>query len=325
MKIMSYKSVAVMAAFGLLIISSAIGVEQKAPTQEQVLHQVDLLKKQISRIEGRVNSFADEIAVLDNEIEAGVSEILKLLESIQDSTDSKTRVTMTKKNFAESLIKSMKFYQNRRAKRLENLRMGNGYLPTEAELQALKYLDQHIEKRIDQVIDLSKTLAQHKEWSRYQKYQRTGYRSYKISDDYRRYTKNLSKSDQMSGKVFDAIEGDIDAIGREIQKLTNNSPLQSGRANESFWQERIKYYQEIEKKRKKQLVQLISSPPPSGKKVSRKTAFEISKWIDDMVLNLGKDNRRLIQLSTQRNEELRYLKKWQDRFQQAEAYLERTY
>ncbi len=323
MNIIRNECIAIVAVVGLLSISYA--AEQAPPTQEQVMYQVESLKKQVARSEGKVGAITDDMVVLYNEIESGVDEIMKLLESVRDSTDSKTRITMVKKHFIETLIKNIKFYQNRRLRHLENMRMGHGYLPIKEELESLKFLDKHIEKRIDQILKLDETLTKNREWSRYEKYQVTGYGSYKVSDDYTRYRKNLSKSDQMKGKVFDAVESDIEALDKEIKKIAEKTPLQIGRANESFWQERLGYYTEVKKKREQQIVELISSRPPAANTVDRRDAFDISKWVDDMVENLARDNRRLIQLSTQRKEELRYLKKWRDRLTQAEAYVEKTY
>ena len=304
---------------GLALVLLVIGINVDA--QQNLNSQVALIEKQVERYSQRVDATTAELIALDKEIEQGVDEILKLILPVKDSTDSKTRVINMKHDVVEKLGNSIKLYKQRRAMRLEEFRVDRVKEPKEESLKAVTALDTRIEKRIQQIMDVTASLTQHEDWAHHDKYKRNGYDNYVETEEYSRHKKNLSNSGQQKSKVFDALQESVEDLDKEIKSLEQKKARAKNADQKDLWEQRIILARTTQSNRKKQFMALASAPKPIERSVGSKGAFELEKWVEEMVDEVASDHRRLMQLGSRRKTELIKLKSWQARLTNAQSRL----
>jgi hypothetical protein len=302
--------------FALMAIASVEGGEAVPPMSEQIAG----IKARVAHYEARAQRITDEMIALDSEMEKDVDVILKLVISIKDSTDSKTRVTNLKHDIVERLGNSIKVYQKNRARRLEAFRMSSVNEPKDTAHAAVGALDARIEKRVAQIMEVSASLTTHKDWAHYDRYRRDEYDNYAQTEEYTRYKRTLSNSEHQKSKVFDALEESIKDLDAEIVKLKQKISLAYTSELKALWQDRMDFAVETQAKRKKQILELMSAQQAPARSLGQREAFRTESIVEDMVTEVAEDYRRLYQIGRRRNAELSKLKQWQDQLGRAEAY-----
>ena len=125
-----------------------------------------------------------------------MDELVKMLADMRDSQDSKRKVSQIKREAIEGLRRGIDLYVAKRKEMREQVRAGD-----EAALGDLGKFDQRIFKRVDQIVELSKSFPAHKD---VEKYEASGgdywngyyYENTRISDDWKQ-----NRRDNTQGKV----------------------------------------------------------------------------------------------------------------------------
>jgi hypothetical protein len=230
-----------------------------------------------------------------------------------------------KKDIIEGLEKTIAFYRQRRAPRIEALRTGSSPEPAAHNEEALRFLDDKVEQRVEQILQVTASLTQHEEWKRSEKYYGNG-RNKGVpraggaeTMDRQRYRKNVSQSEHEKRDVVEGLAGDAGKLEAENKRLRQSLVYAKTDEDKSRIEAQIKRNEEAAAKRRSQIRSALGDARPPAKSVSKRAAFETERWISDMVRDIGKDHRELVRLASERKNSVAQLRMWQARLARAQA------
>jgi len=132
----------------------------QAPTAEQLQSWVQLRAQ-------RVELLRDEVKAADARVESRVAVIVDALESVRDSKDSKTKVARMKESTMKGLMNVVKSYDNRRATIRGELQNPRNALTDAEKRKIIAALDERIERRVQQIERLHRSMPAHEDYDRY--------------------------------------------------------------------------------------------------------------------------------------------------------------
>lgn len=134
----------------------------------------------------RTDFLRTEIKATDSRIEARVDSIVNALTLIGDSKDSSTKVARMKAQTIEAL-KSIAYYQTKRATLVQELRQPTLRLTAEQKQRGIDIFDARCEKRVAQILQIRKSLPTEKDYARYKATGSTwAGTTYAVNEDYSR-------------------------------------------------------------------------------------------------------------------------------------------
>lgn len=139
-----------------------------APTDMAARRQsvVDL-KAHIASRETRLQEIAADIRSLDDRNEKRIDSIVDTLKGMKDSQDSKTRINALKAEVIAGLRKSITVYQQKRRDIFERLRTDKT-VSMEALTRDMDRFDSRTQKRVDQIMDLAKSMPERMDVEKYE-------------------------------------------------------------------------------------------------------------------------------------------------------------
>ena len=152
-------------AFALTLAPIGLAQEPTAPAaidMEARKASVVTLESHIAQREQRLADLGQDIVTLDARIEKRVDELVKMLANLRDSQDSKTRISKVKQEAMDALKRGIGLYVNKRKEIRERVRTGD-----ETSLGDLGKFDERISKRVDQIVELSKSFPASQDVDKY--------------------------------------------------------------------------------------------------------------------------------------------------------------
>jgi hypothetical protein len=182
------------------------------------------LKAHIAQREARFEALKKDLLALDARVEERVDYLVKTLTNLQDSNDSKTRISNLKEEVIEGLRRSITIYRQKRMAIFERQRKEQ--LVPEAELAAnIDAFDKRIGKRIEQIVELVRSLPGHKDIPKYESdggsYYADGWyeETSRISDDWKQNRRQSAKTDSERRDLLEDIEKAIGAADSRRRAL----------------------------------------------------------------------------------------------------------
>jgi hypothetical protein len=126
-----------------------------------------MLSAQVRLRASRVEAKEQLLRDTDARLEKGIGELVTLLKAASDSKESKTRVLQLKEEVAKALARSIGYYRKKREETRAALgRPDLGYDPEDLR-KGLAALDERIEKRVAQIIEMTRSLEVHQAFEKY--------------------------------------------------------------------------------------------------------------------------------------------------------------
>lgn len=175
--------------WGLTLIA---GMAQTTPASPPIdyaarVQSVENLKQHIAQREERFELLKKDLLDLDARTEKEIDRIVKLLASLKDSIDSKTRVANLKEDVMEALVRTIWLYRQKRVDVFERMRKDSN-VPKEELEKTLKAFDDRIGKRVDQIMEVAKSFPGHVDVKKYESYGGSYYNGW--------YQENLQVSEE---------------------------------------------------------------------------------------------------------------------------------
>lgn len=313
---MSTSKLALLPAFSVAIFGAPPSFSQQAPaaasggvemTMEERRQSVVNLERHIADREERMAQISETIIGLDARVEKRIDRIVEKLKGIDDSKDSQVRVAMTKSGTIDGLGKTIDYYVRKRDGLREKLRAPSD-LPRETLEGDLRKFDERIDKRVGQIIDLTKTFTEYKELDKYKSWTSSNwygtYTHKEISDDWRLNRKQVRRTESEQKKVAGELQRSIDRMTRQAadlrEKLRNPKLSALGR---EIYQSDLDHIQGQIDKRRYQIDDVMTPDGGGGRKVSRNEAHTIQQAIDDEAKDLRWDFFAIFEHYDQLNKE----------------------
>lgn len=270
----------------------------------------------IQRTEATIEALSEEILAIDQDIESRVNRIVDLLSGVTDSTDSNRKVASQKEDVAQGLKKMVDWYVRERNKRMSDLSASYQTVGVEELSSEIQYLDEKIESRIDQVLDLSRSLAQHKDVAKYETFAYDSYGGWsdmgvKVSDDYRHNKRISGKTATAQEGVRGGLQKSVDELERTNDILRRQIQVATRPETRAALEEHLARNEELIEHRRDQMVSTVADNSPATRTISSKEASSMDKLIQEMVTEIRDDFRTMERLVNQLRVERQRLKQQQ--------------
>ncbi len=258
------------------------------------------LDKIIGDSEARIKKSLSEMVNLDTEIEGVTQELVELIAKHSDSTDSKTRVADTKIKAIEALEESIAYYAKIRQSAETDIKKRLSTLSKEDLAKRIDLLDERIDQRVDQIIQLSASFEQHKGYKKYNTHQNnwngTVYteRNTKQKANERNTTKGANKN----SKLMDELSKAVEDLTRRNNLLENQLSRARNETDIETLSKEIHLNNERMGKRRKQMRALIDAPKAATKNLNQKQAHNLEKLIRDTTSQYQTKIRKLRSLKS---------------------------
>ena len=272
-------------------------------TLEERKASIPSIEAHIKERRDRLEEIGADVLRLDDRLEGKVDNIVNKLSSLKDSESSRRRVSQIKMRTMESLVENAKKYQSKRAELIRELRKKNPSQPKDYVEGDLKIAEGRVEKRVSQVLQLSKSFSQEGD---VEKYTGGGDRYYdgyggwhtneRVSDEWRQNNRDKS----MNKKQRDAVKAALKKSVTRYESLANGvtQKLKSTEISaeyRSLLESEQSHYMQVLENRKSQLADFVLVDAPSTKAISQRAALDIEHALDDAVSDFQSDIRLIKQ------------------------------
>ncbi len=198
-------------ALPLLHAQNAAPVDLEARRQSVVD-----LKTHIAAREERLKEITADIRALDDRNEKRIDSIVDTLATLKDSESSKTRINALKGEVIAGLRKSIGIYQSKRREIFEHLRHDKSPA-VQALTGDLEKFDARTEKRIEQIVELAKSMPVSQDVEKYESaginYRNGWYEeTTRISDEWRQNRRQGVATEKSLREIREALEKAIASL-----------------------------------------------------------------------------------------------------------------
>jgi hypothetical protein len=213
-------------------IAAPLSAQTAAETKEPIDYEaraksVITLKEAIAQRQARFDAVRKDLQTLDARLEERIDFLVKTLVGLKDSNNSKTKVANIKEDAITRLRRSITVYRQKRMEIFDRQRIEK--IVPEAELAAnIDTFDKRIGKRIEQIMELVKSLPGYQEVP---KYERDGGTSYangwyeensRISEDWKQNRRQSNKTDTERRDLLKDLDKAIDSNDRRRSALAES-------------------------------------------------------------------------------------------------------
>lgn len=268
--------------------------------------QIQTLKSWITVRQQRVDLLREEIKQGDAHIEAGLDSIVDTLKALGDSKDSRTKVARIKADTGQKLLKSMEYYDQKRAALQEELRRPQLQLTEDEKRRLIAAFDARIEKRIKQVLELNKSMPTHEDYTRYRS-TGGGYwgTDYERNLDFEQNRRVTTKSNQMRDAIIKQLDLSIDRLDRQARTLRTEMNATSDPEHQKALSYELAKTDGMISERRSQKLETLKPSATATSSIGLKEAMDLDKALQTSVADLRRDfttlfaryNSYLIELS----------------------------
>ena len=265
-----------------------------------------LIEARIKDREEQVSNIIKDIERLNTRMESRIDKIVKTLESMKDSQNSKVRVAKMKEDTMKGLYRTIENYNKRRAEIKEQLRTGKADVGEKAANKMVQAFDAKIGKRASQLIALSESFTEHVDYKKYENDHSNddygygganwGWDNSRVSEEWKQNRRETVFTRDQHKKMIKALKSSIDDLNQRNNTLRNKSK-EGGISAETkkFYQEDIARNEKAITTRSNQLAELMK--PGSGSKattsVSRNEAHDAELMIREIVSDIKRDGNAM--------------------------------
>jgi len=277
---------AVAACFILGLDASVFAQNQLAPDA--------MLNAQIRLRESRVAAKEELLKTTDARLEKGIADLVSLLQAANDSPESRTRVTLLKGQVTRTLAQSIGYYRQKRQETRAALeRPDLNYQPEDLR-RGLAALDERIERRIAQIIDLTRSLAVNEEFEKFlieyndDDNRWRDNRQFRRNPDWSQNRRVTRRTDQDRRQVAEALAKNIEELDRRERDLKSRLATATGTARE-LMEEDLADVRRRQGIRAEQASELNIPTAESAEAVDLERARELQNLVRDMSDDLRED------------------------------------
>ena len=272
-----------------LTLASPVLAQTPAPTPEQ-------LKSWLNIRQQRVDLLRDEIKQTDARVESRLDVLVETLKSISDSKDSRTKVARMKEDTGKRLMKTITYYDQKRAALKEELRNPRLQLTDEEKRKMIAVFDARIEKRTQQIMELNRSMPSHEDHERYKSTGSGWYGTeYQRNEEYEQNRRITSHGNTQRDAIVKQLDASLARLDRQSRTLkTQLAAATDAVQNKTLADELAKTDALIVERRKQRVETLHPSDLPTHT-VALKEAMDMDKAMQTAVNDLRRDFTTLFQ------------------------------
>jgi predicted nucleic acid-binding Zn-ribbon protein len=267
--------------------------EKPAPTDTRK-ESIANLESHIAQREQRLAEWGKDIVELDTRIEKRVDELVKMLSGLSDSEVSGGKVKKLKQDAIAGLKRAMDAYSGKRSEVAENIRSGD----TAAQGDLGKF-DERINKRIEQIAELTKSVPARQDAETYEYDGASYWNGYffedtRINEETKKNRRDPSTSKKSREKSANSLKQDIDGLDKRRSSLQNLlTKRKSTPAEIQLYTRELGKLDAYEDHLKEQLRDLTLTSVEGGQPIAIDHSHDITELLDDARRDLRDDVARL--------------------------------
>jgi hypothetical protein len=180
-----------------------------------------------------VNDIREEFVQVSKDIDDGVDRVMTLILPLTDTIDTGNKVTVLKEQTIESLRHVIEMYVTERQK-LEGALARPTALMTKPQMaDQVGAIDEKVDQRIDDILRISASLAEHQEFEKYE-YTHVPYSEIYhqgVTEEYRQNRKVQRRVVQTRGELSEELQKSITTLKERLSRYERTLPYQSTTAN----------------------------------------------------------------------------------------------
>jgi hypothetical protein len=292
----------------LLVGRPALAQTGYEPTPAELRKSIVKMKVQANTAQKQVHEMQGELVDLDKNFERRVSDLIALLSETSDSTASGTRVIRTKEDVLDGLKNSIQFYVREREKRQAELQKPYRKLSAEELQEDISSMNEKIDGRVDQIIQLTSSLTGHKGFKKYETYRyngrggRKGNRNnnYKegrvISDEYKQNERVSGKTANRKEELVDGLQKSIAHLEKEGAELRERLSRAESKADWDATEALLKESEERLAERHEQVRKTMYDDAPDSKALGSDAAHALNRKVNESMEALRTDFLEMVRL-----------------------------
>jgi hypothetical protein len=255
-----------------------------------------ILEGHIKEREGRMAETIEDMKRLDARVESKIDRIVAKVSSVKDSKQSGYRMSMVKLKVIEGLKKTIETYGNKRSELITKAREGQTGIPLEVFEDDAKKFSARIEKRVEQILEISKSYTQDKDVEKYRETSGGGYSwgggwgsNQEINPAYRQNRRDHNMNKKQRKEVVDALKK---AIERSESRLSDLDVFLGRKLSETdrlLLESEKKHTADVLVQREEQLGEMMNVGQPNTSAVTRDEAQDMRNALDDAGADLRHD------------------------------------
>ncbi len=287
---------------------------------------VETLKTYIAQREERFAVQKADLQALDARIEERIDHLVKTLLGIKDSPDSKTKVANIKGDVIDGLRRTVTVYRQKRMEIFERQRKEQTV--SEKELAAnIDTFDKRIGKRIEQIMDLVKSLPGYEDVP---KYENTGGTSYangwyeetsRISDAWRQNRRQTNKTDTERRDILADIEKAMTSADSRRRSLTEALKGNLNDRDRSLREEELGRVDALLTDLRQRRREVALPGDGGGREIGMSEASDLRGMIEDSAADLRRDFNDLFKKLDDLDRERTTLRGWENNLKARQEWL----
>jgi septal ring factor EnvC (AmiA/AmiB activator) len=285
-----------------LLVIPALNAQTASETMTLAERQASVvqLKQNIEAREERLQEVVSDIKTLDDRTEKRIDKVIETLKNLQDSESSKTRITRLKGEAIGGLKKSIDSYNTERRKIFERIRTDKSSTADALSIYIDK-LDERIQKRADQIMELAKSMPPSEDVEKYEKDTETYYNGWyhettRISDEWKQNRRQGIATEKELREITQALEDAIKDL--EARRDTITAKIANGNltpAKIKLAEQELERTKAILSNRKSELVELsYSAEGPTrkaqGEEADKNTADHLTDLFNNARGDIAEDH-----------------------------------
>lgn len=264
---------------------------------------IPVLEGHIAERVERIEAITGDMKQVNARVEAQIEIFVKKLAAIKDSEDSRQRVSMMKTRAMKGLSRSAERYKTTRDAIIQKIREGNSEIPTEILRNDAKIFDEHIAKRVSQILEISKSFTQDQDVPKYEKVDGGNYYTpglgwsddvEQISEEWRQNRRDRVMDTKQQREIMEALEKSIekqeDYVKAILARMKSNTLSEVDRR---FMEGELKWRRQLLTARIDQYAEMSEVPQPNTHAISQEDALDLEHSIHDAAQDLRRDIDRL--------------------------------
>lgn len=285
---------------GLALASfSNLSAQEKKVDLEARKRSIPILEKHIEQRADRVEVIKSDLMKLNGRIEKQIEGIVKDLSGLKDSQESKQRVSQIKMTAMKGLGKSIGRYKAKRDAIRQQIKDGKSGIPKEVLERDAKVFDEHIAKRVRQILDLSKSFTQEADVEKYEKVDGDDFYSVglgwddeieQISEEWRQNRRDRVMDHKQRREVLEALNKSIEREQDQVKAFEARLKRKNiGAVDRKLMQAELERHKGLLQVRKDQLKEFNSVSQPETAEATLEDALDFERSISDAAEDLRRD------------------------------------
>ena len=258
-----------------------------------------ILEQHIAEREERLAEIRSDLKRLNGRLEQKVDGIVAKLSGIKDSQDSGRKVSQIKMRAMKGLARSVERYQAKRAELVQQLREGRSPIPREVLENDARIFDEHIAKRVGQILALSKSFTQDEVVEKYETVEVSSYNIHgsgwtdvtqQITEEWRQNRRDRVMDKKQHREVIEALKKSIerhDSLKRGLEESLASRKLPD--SDRRLLEAELKRHERLLADRRAQLLEMAEVGQPDTEALTAEDARELMRALENAAEDLRRD------------------------------------